>query len=174
MNFENIDVKDIGCFGFTSPKSKCWLAMLNKAKEYANVADKKMLEKSFSRNVETSYYRLCGISFVDLDTDLNYFASYVNSWKKWELEIEDGKAEVSIEDKKKFFATDEMKKIAARAAKYIEDAVAAYNESLKQQLEGGKMLDVDETKLEAVIKCATDARTMDAFKKLTVSEKSFS
>ena len=109
MNFENIDVKDIGCFGFTSPKSKCWLAMLNKAKEYANVADKKMLEKSFSRNVETSYFRLCGISFVDLDTDLNYFASFVNGWKKWELEIEDGKAEVSIEDKKKFFATDEMK-----------------------------------------------------------------
>ena len=174
MNFENIDIKDIECFGFHSPKKDCWLTILKKAKEYSNIPNTQTFQKDLKNNIEASYYRLCGISFVDLDTDLEYYASFVNGWKKWDLEIEGGKAEVDVEDKKKLFGNDEIKKIIARAAKYIEDAKAAYDTSVKQQVESGELLDIDETKLEGVIKYANDAALMTAFKKIAVSDKKFS
>jgi len=174
MNFENIDITDIECFGFSSPKKDCWLTQLRKAQEFSMIQDVKKFEDSFASNIESSYYRLCGVTFKDLDTDLVYYASFVNGWKKWDLEVEDGKAEVPLEEKKTFFKTDEMKKIAARAAKYIEDAAAMYEKSVKEQIEEGNLLKVDESKLEALIKQATDASLLSAFKSLAVSEKTFS
>lgn len=174
MNFENIDVIDIECFGFTSPKKDCWLTQLKKAQEFSMLPDIKKFEENFAGNIESSYYRLCGVTFKDLDTDLVYYASFVNGWKKWDLEVEDGKAEVPVEDKKALFKTDEMKRIAARASMYIEDAAAMYEKSVKQEVEEGKLLKIDETKLEALIKLVSDPATLRAFNSLAVSEKTFS
>ena len=174
MNFENIDLRTVDCFGYSSPKDQSWLSMLKKATEFSRVQDKEKMMKSFASNVESSYYRLCGFTVIDLDTDITYFASFVNGWKQWDLEIQDSTANIDISEKKAFFSTDLAKKVIKRSAKYIEDALAAYESSLKQQVESGEFIEVDENKLASVIKNASSDDVMNAFKKPSISSRTFS
>ena len=152
MNMDNIDVRDIACFGFSMPKQDCWLEMLRKAdgRSWRGV-DMARFEKALANNVESSYFRIAGITFVDLDTDTTYFASFHNGLKFWTLEIPDSSLDaVAPKDVVDFFNSDWIKRIAKRCDEILTRALDYYQDRVKPVLEEGKFLSVDETRLEAI------------------------
>lgn len=88
--FKNIDVKDISIFGMTKPKDRCWYNMLKLTNDF-NALNLKEFEKSLHWNVEASYYQLVKVSIKDLDSDIDWFASFENGRKKWDLKISTSK-----------------------------------------------------------------------------------
>ena len=169
MNAKNIDIIDVGCFGYEAPKRDCWLGMLKSANTYQDVADLNKFKESFKWNVEASYYRLCGIIIKDLDTDFEYFVSFINGKKKWDVEIISSKsAEVLPEEKKDLFANEDIKKTIAQAYSYLLQAKEAYEKKVQTGFKEGVFDNVDELKLEAVLKDINDKTMMDNFKKIAV------
>ena len=108
-------------------------------------------EKALASNVEGAYFRVAGITFVDLDTDTTYFASFDNGLKFWTLEIPDSSPDAVVpKDVVDFFNSDWMKRIAKRCDEILARALDYYQERVKPVLEEGKLLSVDETRLEAI------------------------
>lgn len=168
MNAKNIDIIDVGCFGYEAPKKDCWLGMLKSANTYQDVADLNKFKENFKWNVEASYYRLCGIIIKDLDTDFEYFVSFINGKKKWDVEITDSKsAEVLPEEKKAIFENEMIKKTIAQAYSYIFQAKEAFEKKVQTGFKEGVFDGVDELKLESVLKDIDDKTLMDNFKKMT-------
>ena len=167
MNAKNIDIIDVGCFGYEAPKKDCWLAMLKDANSFQDVKDQSKFKESFKWNVESSYYRMCGIIIKDLDTDFEYFVSFINSKKKWDVEIADSKkADVLPEEKADLFKNETIAKVIAQAFSYITQAKEAYEQKVKTSFTEGKFDAVDETKLEHVLKFLEDKTFMDNFKNI--------
>lgn len=165
MNAKNIDIVDIGCFGYEAPKKDCWLGMLESANTYQDVSDLNKFAESFKWNVEASYYRMCGIIIKDLDTEFEYFVSFINGKKKWDVEITDSKnAEVLPEEKADLFKNETIKKTIKQAYSYIFKAKEAFESKVKTGLKEGVFKGVDELKLESVLKSIDDKTFMDNFK----------
>ena len=164
--FKNLDVTDIGIFGKSMPKEKCWTWMLKKAGSFDTVSDKKAFEKSLKWNVEASYYRLVGITFKDLDTDTEWFASFIPDMKKWELEIpSSNKALISPDQKFDCYHNPEIKKIVEHAADVLTQAAQVCKEQVLQYVEAGELLSVDETKLDRILDAVDDKQLMANLKK---------
>lgn len=160
----NLDITNVACFGFTTPANACWTKIGAVASAW-NEASKKMVEKSLAGDIETSYYRLASVNLKDLDSDTEYYVSFINGKKLWDAEIVGSKeAEVSPEEKDELFKSEEFKKFLNKAVSFIEGARGLYQEVVKQHLEAGDLLQVDETKAEAVEHFVNDANLMRAFK----------
>lgn len=167
-DFKNIDITNIAVFGKSMPKDKCWTTLLKKAKDFSLI-DKKTFEDSLKWNVEASYYRLASIIFKDLDTDIEWFLSFITGMKKWNLElgIESKKADITVTPDQKFDALNnpDIKKVIAKMNDVMLDAAAVCNERVMQHIEAGELLAVDETKLERVLDAIDDKMLMDNLKK---------
>ena len=161
----NCDFTYIECFGYTSPAAKSWLSLIGNAFDKRDKQAVKDLEKSLKWNVESAYYRLVAAGVKDLDTDTEYFVSFVNGKKQWDIEIKDSKgAEVLPEDRDAFFKSDEFKRLLKQATNYLEEAASAYEGIVKQHIEAGELMDVDETKLEAIESMLEDGTLMKNLK----------
>ena len=148
---KNFDFTFIECWGFGSPRAKSWTKLAEAAFAKKDKQALKDLEKSLKWNVESSYYRLVGAGVKDLDSDIEYFVSFVNGKKLWDIEIKDSKdAEVLPEDKDEFFKSDLFKKLLKQASTDLDEASKLYKDVIKQHIEAGELMDVDETKAEAV------------------------
>lgn len=162
---KNFDLTFVECFGFTSPRAKSWTKLADRAFTDGGEQAKKDLEKSLANNIEASYYRLVGIGVKDLDTDTEYFVSFVNGKKLWDMEISGSKeAEVLPEDKDAFFKSDVFKKVLKQASTDLDRALKTYEEVVKQHIEAGELMEVDETKLERVIFDCNDKLLMKNLK----------
>lgn len=147
---KNFDLTFVECFGFTSPRAKSWTKLADRAFTDGGAQAKKELEKSLADNVEAAYYRLVGIGVKDLDTDIEYFVSFNNGKKLWDMEISDSKeADVLPEDKDAFFKSDVFKKVLRQASTDLDRALKMYEEIIKEHIEEGDLLEVNETKVEA-------------------------
>lgn len=147
---KNFDLTFVECFGFTSPRAKSWTKLADRAFTEGGAQAKKDLEKSLANNIEASYYRLVGVGVKDLDTDTEYFVSFNNGKKLWDMEISGSKeAEVLPEDKDAFFKSDVFKKVLKQASTDLDRALKTYEDIIKEHLEAGDLLETDETKAEA-------------------------
>ena len=166
--FKNVDIKNITVFGKSMPKDKCWANMLSKAKDFSLI-DKKKFEDSLKWNVESSYYRLASITFKDLDTELEWFLSFITDQKKWDLElgIDNEKADATVSPDQKFDALNnpDIKRVIEKMNSVMLNAAAACKEKVMQHVEAGELLDVDETKLERVLDAIDDNVLMANLKK---------
>lgn len=123
------------------------------------------LEQSLKKNIEASYNCLAKASIKDLDTDIEYAVSFLNDKKLWKLEVLGSKdAEVLDEDRDEFFASDLFKKFLKKASTYVENGLKVYEDIVKQHVEDGELLAVDETKLERVIFACKDKLLLKSFK----------
>ena len=162
---KNFDLTFVECFGFTSPRAKSWTKLADRAFTDGGAQAKKDLEKSLANNIEASYYRLVGVGVKDLDTDTEYFVSFNNGKKLWDMEISGSKeAEVLPEDKDAFFKSDVFKKVLKQASTDLDRALKTYEEVVKQHIEAGELMEVDETKLERVIFDCNDKLLMKNLK----------
>lgn len=153
MNINNIDVQNIECFGYSEPKEDCWLNMLRKAagRTWKGV-DLAKFEKSLASNVKCTYFRIAGITFTDIGTGFKYFASFDNGLKHWTLEMPESSPDaIDPKDVVDFFNSDWFKKLAKRCDQILTRALDYYKERVKPVLEAGKLLEVDETRLEAIV-----------------------
>ena len=161
----NCDYTYIECFRYTSPAAKSWLNLIDAAFAKRDKQALKELEKSLKWNVESSYYRLIGAGVKDLDTDTEYFVSFVNGKKMWDIEVKDSKgAEVLPEDRDEFFKSEDFKKLLKQATNYLDAAASAYESMVKQHIEAGELMAVDETKAEAVESMLEDGALMKNLK----------
>ena len=162
---KNFDFTFCECFGFTSPRAKSWTKLAEVVFAKKDKQALKDLEKSLKWNVESSYYRLVGAGVKDLDSDIEYFVSFVNGKKLWDIEIKDSKdAEVLPEDKEEFFKSDLFKKLLKQASTDLDEAAKLYKDVVKQHIEAGELMEVDETKLERVIFDCNDKLLMKNLK----------
>lgn len=162
---KNFDLTFVECFGFTSPRAKSWTKLADRAFTDGGAQAKKELEKSLADNVEAAYYRLVGLGVKDLDTDTEYFVSFINGKKLWDMEISGSKeAEVLPEDKDAFFKSDLFKKVLKQASTDLDEAAKLYKDVVKQHIEAGELMEVDETKLERVIFDCNDKLLMKNLK----------
>ena len=167
-DFKNIDIMNIAVFGKSMPKDACWTNMLKKAKDFSLI-DKKKFENSLKWNVEASYYRLASIVFKDLDTDLEWFLSFITDQKKWDLElsIENTKADATVTPDQKFDVLNnpDIKRVIEKMNDVMLNAAAECKEKVMQHVEAGELLAVDETKLERVLDAIDDSTLMTNLKK---------
>ena len=162
---KNFDLTFVECFGFTSPRAKSWTKLADRAFTDGGAQAKKDLEKSLANNIEASYYRLVGVGVKDLDTDTEYFVSFNNGKKLWDMEISGSKeADVLPEDKDAFFKSDVFKKVLKQASTDLDEAAKLYKDVVKQHIEAGELMEVDETKLERVIFDCNDKLLMKNLK----------
>lgn len=166
--FKNIDITNITVFGKNMPKGKCWTNLIKKAKDFSLI-DKKKFEESLKWNVEGSYYRLASIIFKDLDTDIEWFLSFITGMKKWNLElgIDSKKADYTVTPDQKFDALNnpDIKRVIEKMNTVMLDAAALCKEKVMQHVEAGELLEVDETKLERVLDAIDDSTLMGNLKK---------
>lgn len=151
--FDGLDLREIKCFGFSSPKSDCWVNIANQSVTvgWKNV-DMPKLEESLADNVDQSY--VCIIQFLaeDVSTGIKWKADFVNDKQLWRLSIDGSpEAEVLLEDKAGFFQSELFIKTMKKATEYIMQAKKTYDELVKIHLDNGEMLKVNEVKLAALL-----------------------
>lgn len=175
--FENLDLKSISYFGMTSSKLsrsldktssdvKAELHWPTLAKQIEtlglNKIDKRALEKSFAKDVEDSYFRVASFTCTDLDSDISWHASFVNSRGLWDLEILNSPdAVIEPEQMKSFFSSELFKETARRIGSEIDTARDLISNVLSRCLEEGMLLDVDEIKLSALMHWISDTQFME-------------
>jgi len=117
MSMENIDLRNIACFGFTMPRKESWRTLLKKVSSNGwKSVDDRLLEKSLVENVKSSYVSMVSMSFKDLDTDVDYIASFDNNLKQWKLEIPDSPPDaLDPNDMNAFFKSEQFKKVCVKA-----------------------------------------------------------
>lgn len=152
MNMENLDIKDIVCFGFSVPKNECWFQVLHTVNSSGwKSIDMKKFEKNLNDNIIASYNSLVGIRFIDLDTDTEYFCEFNNQKKAWTLQIPGSPDDaVDPEDKKEYFKSEAFKRTTKRAHEILSQSIKSYEVNIKPKLEAGDFINIDETKAEAV------------------------
>ena len=149
-----VDIKNIFAFGFTFPRKDSWQMLL---KPVANSGkwssiDLEQFQKVLNENVLATYENLIAISFVDLDSDTEFRASFINQKKLWKLEIPGSPDDaVSEDDTRAFFKAEEFKKICKRADEILNNAYTACDKLLIPVIKKGEMINVDEIKLEAIM-----------------------
>ena len=152
-----IDIKNITCFGFNSPRDKSWLEIFKKVQEVGwnklSIPYIWEVENQLASSILNAYDSLVTISFVDLDTDFKYVCKFDNIAKKWKLELPgtvNSKDVISPEDLKNFFSDKLFKKVCRRSDKYLTEANSAIEAIILPKINEGFMLKINEIKLEAV------------------------
>lgn len=149
---------DIACFGFTLPRKESWYMLLHKVSSsgWKAVEDGK-LEKSLAGNVKSSYENMVSMSFKDLDTDFEYLCGFDNKLKMWKLELPDSPDDaISKEDKKAFFKSEIFKRTCKRADEILTNAYESCKNMIMPEVEHGRFIELDETKLEAIMDMLDD------------------
>ena len=168
MALENLNIKKIQCFGWSTPLAKNWTTIASSSISKGwNGIDKKALESTLAADTEKSYKRLFESEFEDLDDSIHYTVWFDNAKKLFCLELTNGKdngAEILPEQKRDFFKSSMFKKTAKRAYELIERAKKIYEGQVKQHLEEGDLLECDETKLEAIESFLNDEQLMRNFR----------
>lgn len=168
MALENLSIKKIDCFGWSQPLAKNWTSIANSSisRGWKSI-DKKALESTLAADVIKSYSRLFESEFEDLDDSIHYTVFFDNVKKLFRLELTDGKdngAEILLEQKTAFFKSAMFKKTAKRAHELLMRAKKIYEETVKQHIEDGDCLEVDETKAEAIESMLNDEQLMRNFR----------
>lgn len=159
--FDSLDLKRITVFGARTKASWTELAEQSKTLSWKGV-DKRALEESLARAVDSCYFRLVSFEAVDLDSEISWHASFLNSRGLWELEISSSpRAEVEPAQFADFFSSEPFKKIAKRAGWVLEEAKRLLEEVIAPLLEGGQLLKVDEVKLAAIEHWLSDKQLME-------------
>ena len=151
--FNGLDLREVKCFGFCSPKSDCWV---NIAKQSITAGwkdiDSKKLEENFAQNVDQSYATITEFLAEDVSTGIKWRAQFVNDNQLWKLDIDGSPdAEVLLEDKAGFFQSELFIKTMKKATEYILQAKKTYYDLVKVHLDDGELLKVNEVKLAALL-----------------------
>lgn len=151
--FGGLDLRAAHCFGFRLPEKKCWKYIADQAEDLGwKQIDVEQLEKSFSKDVEDSYLKIAEFKLVNVDDDMAYYLWFDNNKALWGVEILDSpEAEISVEERADFFKSEMFKKIAKKTYSKLVNADKTFNEIVKQHVDNGEMLLVDDVKLDAVL-----------------------
>jgi len=165
--FDLLDLKSIAVFGSRRvPGSKLtWIDLAEQGKTFGwskDGFDRRGLEESLARDVDSSYFRAVSFAAEDLGSEIKWHASFINDKGLWELEIVDSpRAEIEPSQMKDFFSSDLFKKTAKIASAKLETARSLIQEVIQQHLESGELLDVDEVKLAALVHWMSDKQWME-------------
>lgn len=161
--FDNLDLRKITVFGGKKSTEKSWaqLAEQSKTLGWKNI-DKASLEESLARAVDACYFRLVSFEAEDLDTDITWHASFLNSKGLWDLEISNSpKADIEPSQMADFFSSDPFKRIAKKAGWILEEAKHLLGDIVSKPLKEGQLLAVDEVKLAAITHWLSDKQLME-------------
>ena len=166
MAFERLDLKAVSCFGWSRPDKSGetgWSSTARKCVSFGwseDVACK--IDDGLAADVSRSFGRIASGRFVDLDTQVQYRAYFDNSRGLWFLEIVDSpEAEVLDEDLQGFFGSEEAGRFARRCAQLALSAKDVYENVVKEHLENGELLKVNEQKLEWILRDLSVGRFVD-------------
>lgn len=156
-----IDIKNIICFGFNSPKNKSWLTLLKKASTngYNTLTDseKISIEDQLSESIVKAYDNLVTIEFVDLDTEFKYVCKFDNIKKLWKLELPGSPDDaITDEDLKTFYEDKTFKDICLRSDKYLTDSDKICKQIVQPKVASGELLKINEIKFEAILDMLKD------------------
>lgn len=163
---QNLDIKKIEVFGWTSPKKDSWWYIANPSiSDGWKSIDSKKLEQSLKQNVENCYKHLFTADFQDLDDSINYTVFFDNQKKLFDLKLTNSTTgEVLPEQKKELFKSESFKKTAIRAYEILERAKKMIEDVLDDHIEAGELLEVDETKLSAILNMLQDQTLLKNFR----------
>ena len=166
MAFERLDLKAVSCFGWSRPDKSGetgWLSTARKCVSFGWSEDvARKIDDGLAADVSRSFGRIASGRFVDLDTQVQYRAYFDNSRGLWFLEIVDSpEADVLDEDLQGFFGSEEAGRFARRCAQLALSAKDAYENVVKEHLENGELLKVNEQKLEWIIRDLSVGRFVD-------------
>lgn len=166
MAFERLDLKTVSCFGWSRPDQSGmtgWSAIAKKSISFGwteNTA--RQINESLAADVSRSFKNLAVGIFTDLATNIQYKAYFDNSRGLWFLEIVDSpKAELLDDDLNGFFGSKGFGKFAKRCSQLALDAKQIYEDTVKEHLENGELLKVNEQKLEWIIRDLNVGRFID-------------
>ena len=166
MAFERLDLRGASCFGW-SPVDRegdaGWVSVARRCVSdgWSEAAARK-IDKGLAADVALSFGRIASGRFVDLASQVRYRAYFDNSRGLWFLEIVDSpKAEPLDSDLQGFFGSDEVAAFARRCAQLALQAKDTYEEVVKEHLEKGELLDVNEQKLEWILRDLGVGRFVD-------------
>lgn len=166
--FKNLDTIRIAVFGYLSEESPSqqWLTQLIKLRKLSAI-NKQSFIKSFKRDIEESYVNLASFNIKDLDSDFVYIVFFDNLAKKWNVTLEGSSQAdaVDILDKIDLFKTDEIKSLIKRATEIFKQASAFVKKHIMVHVENGELLEIDETKLEAILDMLNDEELLSNFRK---------
>ena len=163
MAFENLDLREVYCFGFCPRASTTsWVNLADQSVtrgwKHSDVA---RIDYDLKTNVDACYFFICQGTFVDLDTQIRWRARFENIHSLWQLELVDGKgAEVLPEDAEAFFGCDYFKKFSKRCGDKIDRAVEIYRKIAERRVQEGDLMKVDPVKLEAILTVAETKHAM--------------
>ena len=166
MAFERLDLKAVSCFGWSRPDKSGetgWSSTARKCVSFGWSEDvARKIDDGLAADVSRSFGRIASGRFVDLDTQVQYRAYFDNSRGLWFLEIVDSpEADVLDEDLQGFFGSEEAGRFARRCAQLALSARDVYEKVVKEHLENGELLKVNEQKLEWILRDLSVGRFVD-------------
>ena len=152
--FPGLDLRTARCFGFQQPTKNSWLYIAKQAKDTGWQLNRtSQLEKSLTRDVEMSYFNIAEYTLKNLEDSVSYSLTFDNNKALWQVEItKSPDAEMSIEERADFFKSDMFQKISKKTYFRLNEAKEIYEDIVKQHLDNGELMLVDEVKLNAILK----------------------
>ena len=149
--FSGLDLKSAKCFG--SGKEGSWRSLAEQAESTGiQMVDMQKIEKSLSRDVDSSYFQIARFQLEDLADGLEWTLWFDNNKALWKLMLKDSpEAEVSPEQTSQFFKSMAFKKISKKAWHRLIDAKRVFKKIVKPLIEDGRLLLVDTVKLDAIL-----------------------
>lgn len=163
--FSKISIKFCHCFGGYKSNNS-WLTIAEKSisEGWKNI-DCYTLENNLADDVNKSYTNIATIEIVDLATDVQWIAKYINDKSLWKLEIKDSpSAEVLDEDRQAFFTSKDILKLFRDCGDLLDKSREQFDAIVKQHLEKAELLEVDEVKLSAILFWLNDKMFMENFR----------
>lgn len=166
MAFERLDLKAVSCFGWSRPDKSGetgWAATARKCVSFGwSEEAARKIDDGLAADVSRSFRRIASGRFVDLDTQVQYRAYFDNAKGLWFLEIVDSPAaDVLDEDLQGFFGSEEAGRFARRCSHLALDAADVYGGIVKEHLENGELLKVNEQKLDRILRDLAVGRFID-------------
>lgn len=166
MAFERLDLKAVSCFGWShldKSGETGWSSTARKCVSFGWSEDvARKIDDGLAADVSKSFGRIASGRFVDLDTQVQYRAYFDNAKGLWFLEIVDSpEADVLDEDLQGFFGSEEAGRFARRCAQLALSAKDVYEKVVKEHLENGELLKVNEQKLEWILRDLSVGRFVD-------------
>lgn len=151
--FANLDIRSAFCFGYSRPASRCWLCIAEQARDVGwKSVDVKELEASLAQDVDRSYMAIARLKVANIDDDMEYEVKFDNNKSLWSVEIfESPDADMTIEERADFFKSEMFKKIAKTTWRRVKEAKQTFDEVVRQHLDEGELLLVDDIKLDAIM-----------------------
>ena len=161
--FDNLDLRKKRCFGCSSPKDTCWLALAKQAVDNGwESIDAAALEKSLAKDVDKSYMCLAKYRFVNVNDNMAYVVRFDNNNALWDVEIADSPdAELSFEDRNDLFKSPVVKATAKKTYSRLLLAKKLFHQVVERHLDEGELLDVDDVKLSAILSFIDNERLMN-------------